>query len=239
MGVLIIHGYGGSIGDYRALAERLHKFGYTIYGLRLAGHGQGQLALRRSTLPEWQQSVVNGLVELHKKCNKIFMVGSSFGGVLVLDYAAQHSDVIGLVLVNTALSYSGAGIFQGLVLRLMRLFTPDYPKRGLTAEERQQAEKIGSASAWPIDGILTTSSFAKTRVAPSLTQVTVSALIMRSHDDPIVGAKNSERLMARLGSENKELVTIPVATHRPFRNEQANDFMAEKIQKFIERVVAL
>ena len=238
IGIVMVHGYGGTIADYRALADLLNATGYSVFGLRLAGHGQGPEALRRSTVPEWQQSVTDVVAEARRKCAQVFLLGSSFGGVLVLDYVAEHQDLAGMILVNTALSYSGAGIFQGLILRVMKLFTPDYPKKGLSEPERQMAERIGSSKAWPIDGIIATSRFAKLVAATKLALITTPALIMRSNHDPVVGTKNSERLASLLGSTQKELVTIPIVTHRPFRNQEANLYMATQVNHFIKRLLA-
>lgn len=238
VGVVIVHGYGGSIADYRVLAQLLNADGYSVFGLRLAGHGQGQEALRHSTLSDWQSSVAQGIALARQTCRQIFIIGSSFGGVLSLDYASSDRNIAGLILVNTALSYSGAGVFQGLALRVMKLFTPDYPKKGLSQEEREIAARIGSSSAWPIEGILATSRFARNIVVPKLPSINVPTLILRSNHDPVVGTQNSQRLADLLGSTDKELVTIPVSTHRPFRHPDANAFMGKQISWFIKKVLA-
>lgn len=238
VGVLIIHGYGGSIGDYHDLAERLNSLNYTVSGIRLAGHGQDQTALRQSTVADCQRSVADAVSDMHRTCRQVFLIGSSFGGVLALDYAEHHQDVDGLVLVNTALSYSGAGIFQGLLLRLLRLFTPDYPKKGLTAVEKQQAAHVGSSPAWPISGILATSHFARRTVIPQLAAIRVPALILHSQDDSVVGPENSRKLADLIGSTSKEILQIPVATHRPFRHPEATAFIADRMHQFITAVIA-
>jgi len=116
--------------------------------------------------------------------------------------------------------------------------TPDYPKKGLSTEEKEYAKNIGSSVAWPINGILATAQFAQRMVVPELPSIHVPALILHSQDDPVVGTKNSERIAALLGSSIKDRLTIPVATHRPFRNEQANAFMAKNIHSFITTVLA-
>lgn len=238
IGVVIIHGYGGSIGDYRTIAEQLHEFGYTVLGVRLAGHGQDQPALRASTIKDCQQSVAAAVTDMRTTCRHIFLMGSSYGGVLSLDYAARDPDLAGMILVNTALSYSGAGVFQGIILRLLRLFTPDYPKRGLSEKSKQEAKTVGSASAWPISGILATSRFARHEVIPKLPTIHVPALIIHSQDDPIVGSENSEKLATLLGSTSKKIVTIPFGSHRPFRSRESVTFMAEKTREFIQSAIA-
>lgn len=233
-GILLVHGYGGSIGDYRPIAELLHRRGYTVSGIRLAGHGQDQPALRASQVADWRQSVAAGVSDLRRTCPRMIMVGSSFGAILALDFAAQYpSAVAGLVVVNSALSYSGGGVFQGLVLRILKLFTPDLPKRGMTPAERARAAQIGSASAWPISGVLETAQFAKRIVRPALPMIKIPTLIVSSAHDPIVGERNSQFLFEHLGAMDKQRLTLPAATHRPFRDPAMNAFMAQAIDEFV------
>jgi carboxylesterase len=214
VGVLILHGYGGTPADYRAIAEQVHQHGYTVSVPLLAGHGRGQEALRATTVAACQESVLTEVQQLAQQCSKIILLGSSFGGVLALDVAERYQMVHGLVLVNTALSYSGGGVFQGIALRILRLFRPDYPKKGLSDAEREYAASVGSAPAWPINGILATSSFAQKTVIPALPKVHIPTLILHSHEDPIVGTKNSELIANQIGSRDVRIETIPVATHR-------------------------
>ena len=129
-------------------------------------------------------------------------------------------------------------MFQGVILRLLRLFRPDYPKKGLSGAEQAQAVAVGSASAWPINGILATAKFAQSDVVPKLPTIHQPTLIMHSQGDAVVGPENSQRLLQLLGSTNKHIQAIPVATHRPFRDEQATIFMAQHTQQFIQAVIA-
>ncbi len=233
IGILVIHGYGGSIGDYRAFGKLLHGHGYTVHGIRLAGHGQDLSSLRQATIQDWQASVHQGIEELRKHCQKIILVGSSFGGVLALD-VVEREHVDGVVLVNPALSYKGGGVLQGIILRGLKLFTPYFPKKGLTPEERVQAEQVGSSTAWPIDGIISTATFARNVVMPSLSKVTAPTLLLQSSHDAIVGEKNSAVVMDTIRSEKKELVIIPIGSHRPFRHAEATSFMSDHVHTFIQ-----
>lgn len=239
VGIILVHGYGGSIGDYRAIAKELHDLGYSVRGVRLAGHGQDLEALRHSTVEDWRNSVSQAIVEVQQHCQRVVIVGSSFGGVLALDYAFRHNTVVaGLVLVNTALSYSGGGVFQRAILRTLSWFTPYYPKKGLSSAERQRGQEVGSAPAWPIQGILDTADLARHDIIPNLSKITVPALIVHSAHDPIVGERNSQVLCERLGSTVKDVVALPVATHRPFRDPSMISFMATAVDKFIRQHLA-
>jgi carboxylesterase len=234
VGILLVHGYGGSIGDYRDCGERFHQRGYSVRGVRLAGHGQGLAALQSAGIEDWQRSVQHGLRELRLHCSTVIVMGSSFGAVLGLDLVEYYPDAVqGLIVVNPALSYRGGGIFQGIALRIMRLWTPVYSKRGLSEAERTQGEAVGSSAGWPINGILATAAFARQHVIPQLPKIETPLLIMHSVDDPVVGTKQNDLLEARVNSRHKRTVVIPVPTHRPFRDPTATEFMVNEVHSFI------
>lgn len=239
IGVLLIHGYGGSIGDYHRFGELLHQAGLTVSGLRIAGHGQDLETLRRTSIADMQASVSTAVQELRQQVDQCVLLGSSFGAVLALDYAAHHpQDCAGVILVNAALTYRGGGPFQAVLLRLMRCFTPYYKKRGLTSRDQQQGASVGSATAWPIDGILATKRFAQRVVVPQLGQVVSPVLIMHSQSDPVVGTAQNTLLRTRLGSSVRELYTLHSMSHRPFRDEQATREIADVTCRFIQHQVA-
>lgn len=236
-GILLVHGYGGSLGDYREIASLLHQRGYSVYGACLAGHGQGREVLRRVTVDEMYESVVAEYTKLQQRCDTVLILGSSFGATLALAMAERKRDVGGIIIVNPAISYRGGGRFQGIALRLLRLFTPYYPKRGLSNEERQRAQEVGSSDVWPIDGILATAQFAQKNIVPKLSEITCPTLLLESSDDPVVGTKNNDMLFASLRAQHKVRQTIPIATHRPFRDSAATAFIVEAVTSFLEKNV--
>lgn len=233
-GILIIHGYGGSIGDYQIFAQQLHNAGFTVSGICLPGHGRGQQVLRTATVDDWRRAVTEAAEHLRRRCQRTFVVGSSFGAVLALDYALNHPrDCDGLTLVNAAMSYRGGGLFQAAILKTIRLFTPYIPKFGMSAAERARADQVGSARGWPIDGILATARFAQRQVRPNLARINAPTLFMFSADDPVVGAKNSLMLQQELGATIKRCLALPTTSHRPFRDEAATKFMSVNTIDFI------
>lgn len=237
--ILIIHGYGGSIADYRSLAELLNQAGFTVRGLCLPGHGRTLETLRGSTLTEWQATVYHEAMELRRRCRQTFVLGSSFGAVLALHLAAlAPKSCDGLVVVNTALRYRGGGWIQPLLLGLLKIVTPYYKKPGLSSAERAHAATIGSMSAWPIDGILATSRFARRVVQPALPSIRTPILILSSASDPIVGAQNSAHIAGSIGSKYIRTATLDYGGHRPFRDPAATAQIATLMTDFIRSTVA-
>lgn len=235
VGILIIHGYGGTIGDYRAFAEELHRRGFTVMGMRLAGHGESLEALRETGWRDWQQSVFRAASELRRQCSRIVVIGSSFGGALALNYARNFGQGMdGVVVVNPAVKYRAGGKFQSTALRILRLFTPDYRKPGLSAAERDRALALGSMTHWPIDGIFETYRYINTMVMPQLSRITVPLLVMAMPDDPVVHSDSAKMIYEQTGAVKKKLVWLPGKTHRPFRDDALITTMVEAITAFLQ-----
>ena len=92
-GVLLIHGFTGSPAELLLLGEFLNRAGYTVLGVRLAGHGTSEFELERTNCADWFNSVLDGYALLKSSCEKIFVVGHSMGALLSLKLAAlKHVD---------------------------------------------------------------------------------------------------------------------------------------------------
>ena len=83
-GVLLIHGFTGSPAELLLLGEFLNAAGFTVLGIRLAGHGTNEKDLIRTTAENWFNTVLDGWSILNGACEKIFVVGHSMGAILAL-----------------------------------------------------------------------------------------------------------------------------------------------------------
>ena len=88
-GVILTHGFTGTPAEMLLLGRYLHAQGYTVLGIRLAGHGTTPEALARTGREEWYDSVCDGYSLLAGCCDKISLVGQSMGGLLTLKLAAN------------------------------------------------------------------------------------------------------------------------------------------------------
>ncbi len=235
VGVLVIHGYGGSIGDYRKFGEALRQRGYTVLGMRLTGHGQSLAALRATTSVDWQASVMAAARRLRETCRDIIVIGSSFGGALALNYARQAPDHLrAVVVVNPAVRYRAGGKVQTLALKLLRLFTKDYRKPGISTAETARYRQLGSMTHWPIDGIFETYRYIQRMVLPHLGKILTPTLVMAIDDDPIVHSDSARIIHDLIGAAKKKLVWLPGKTHRPFRDDHLVDVMVQEIETFLD-----
>lgn len=106
LGVLLVHGLLASPAEVRSYGQYLANQGYTVLGVRLKGHGTSPYALREVSFEQWLESVRKGFNMLKVHCNKLFIVGFSTGGALVLKLAAEnYPEIIGVVAISPPVKF--------------------------------------------------------------------------------------------------------------------------------------
>lgn len=88
-GVLLLHGMSDSPYSLHNLAERLHKAGVYVVGLRIPGHGTAPSGLTRVTWQDMDAAVHVAVQHLAVKAQgqPLHIVGYSNGGALAVNYA--------------------------------------------------------------------------------------------------------------------------------------------------------
>src|SRR5262245_62991944 len=101
IGILLIHGLGGTPADVKFVAQALNRAGHTVYSPLLAGHGGAVELLNRTTWVDWYRSVEDAHNALKERCRVIIVGGLSSGVLLALHLAAQRPQhVLGTLLFS-------------------------------------------------------------------------------------------------------------------------------------------
>ncbi len=82
--VLLVHGFTGAPAEMRLLGEALNKAGYSVLGIRLAGHGTSAEDLEHTYATDWLNSVLDGYDLLTNVADRISVAGLSMGAHLAL-----------------------------------------------------------------------------------------------------------------------------------------------------------
>lgn len=83
-GVLLIHGFTGSPSEMILLGNYLYRQGYTVLGVRLAGHGTTVEEMANTNWHEWYHSACDGYHLLRGICSEISVIGLSMGSLLAM-----------------------------------------------------------------------------------------------------------------------------------------------------------
>jgi carboxylesterase len=88
---LMVHGFLGSPGEMRPLAEALHKTGWTVEGILLPGFGPEIETLPKRRHEEWLATVENALAALQRDHSPVLVVAHSMGAALSICTAARRA----------------------------------------------------------------------------------------------------------------------------------------------------
>lgn len=99
--LVLIHGFGASIGHWRKNIPVLAASGYRVFAIDLLGFGGSEKPQLDYTLELWQQ-LLKDFWETHIQSPTVF-VGNSIGGLLSLMMVAEYPEITaGAVLINCA-----------------------------------------------------------------------------------------------------------------------------------------
>ena len=99
VGILLMHGLGGTPVDVKYVAQVLNRAGHTVYCPLVAGHGGTVELLNTTTWGDWYRSVEDAHDALKERCAVIIAGGLSSGVLLALHLAAQRpKDILGTLL---------------------------------------------------------------------------------------------------------------------------------------------
>jgi len=253
VGVLLIHGLGGTPVELRFIAQGLARAGYTVYCCQLAGHCGTPEELRRSSWREWYASVEEAHDKLSQHCDVILAGGLSMGGILAIHLAQNRPDgVHGLLLYAPTLKLDGWSMpWHSFLLQYIRPLPVklefDLAERdpyGLK-DERVRRLVVGSMQSGDAGaaGVFSTPmrSFANfnalvAAVKPDLGKVRQPALIVHPRDDDIASLRNAHYLQANLGGLVDTLV-LDNSYHMVTLDQQRH-IVAERTARFVSWIEA-
>ena len=117
VGILLIHGLGGTPAELRFVAQVLNRSGYTVYCPLLVGHGGSGEFLNTTTWMDWYKSVETAHDALKERSDVIIVGGLSAGVLLALHLAAKRpQEIHGTLLFSPTFWPDGWAIPRSLAL---------------------------------------------------------------------------------------------------------------------------
>ena len=193
VGVLLVHGFTASPYELRELGEVLCQRGFTVFAVRLPGHGTSPEDLAERCYTEWLAAVDRGYRLLAALNLRICGAGLSTGALLLLELALRRQ-VTALVLLSPYLQLRHPlAPFTALLSRIIPYQVRDIPV----------AEQAFYYHRRPLRGIAEINRLRR-RLAPRLKEIDAPALVLAADGDQTIAPETAQRLYQRLGSRIKE-----------------------------------
>lgn len=228
-GVLLLHGYTGSPTEMRWVGDYLHARGMTVSGPLLPGHGTTPEAMNRCRWTDWTGHVEQALADLRAHCRRVFVAGLSMGSLLTLYLAQRHPDLPGIIVYSPAVWVRGWEIY---LTPVVRHFISARPK----PLNSDLVDPKADLQLWcyDVDPVPAAAQLLRLQlhVRRRLGRVTCPLLIIHSPGDGAIHPLSASRTYQRVGSRDKELVTLTASGHCITVDSQWQR-VAEKTESFI------
>ncbi|CAG0996666.1 Thermostable monoacylglycerol lipase [Burkholderiales bacterium] len=209
IGVLVLHGFTGCPQSMRYVGEELHRrFGFTIVGPRLPGHGTTPQDMATTSAKDWLGEAERALNELAARKSKVFVTGLSMGGTITLNLAWRHKDKItGIATVAAAAGILSNGMADAMFLNPMPEFLggigSDIKKPGVV--ELAYADVPTACFGTLTNLIMGT--------ATRLKEITCPTLVIHGREDHVVPAVNATIVTSGVSSDDVRLLWLNESYH--------------------------
>lgn len=193
------------------MGEYLNRQGFTVCGIRLAGHATQPADLLRLRWQDCLASVEDGYQLLRTCTDTIYLAGLSLGGMLALTFASRFP-VAGVIAMSTPYSHPTDRRLK--FARLLGWFKPYLPKGGGPGSGwfGDAWKEHVSYPAYPVRSLGELGQLMDV-LHTALPQVKAPVLLISSRNDHARICQSMERIHARLGSVDKQMVWIEGSGH--------------------------
>jgi carboxylesterase len=233
IGCLLIHGFTGAPKEMRWMGEYFRNLGYTVLGVRLAGHATRVEDMMRMHWQDWLASVEDGYCLLQGCVDQVFVIGLSMGGILSLLFTSQHP-VSGVVAMSTP--YALPDDPRLPFIKILSSLMPKVKKGPPDWHNPEAAKDHVEYPYFPTRGIIQLRELLS-EMRSVLPEVHVPVLLIHSRQDTGVVPHNAEQILAALGSQDKQLFWVENSGHVITR-EPDRQLVFSKVNEFILRVLA-
>lgn len=233
IGVLVSHGFTGSTQSMRYLGEQLHRrFGFTVVGPRLPGHGTSPDDMETTGYLDWLGEIEKNLHELAARKKKVFVTGLSMGGTLTLNMAARFP---GLVKAIAPIA-GAAGILTPEFAEVLAHNPP--PKRipGIGSDIKAPGVKELAYEETPV-ACMREVVILISQTHDLMHRITCPTLILHGREDHVVPAANAMLIVNTIRSNDIRLQWLDNSYHVATLDND-KDLIVERVGGFFSEIAA-
>ncbi|PLR81139.1 carboxylesterase [Bacillus canaveralius] len=206
IGCLCIHGFTGSPFEIEPLVSYLQERTDWEFSIpTLPGHGE-TLSLKGIRYKQWIEHAEKELQMLLEKCDEVYLIGFSMGGIIA-SYLAVHYPVTKLVLLSAAAYY----VNPRQLAADIGLMVKDAVAGSLLENELFHRYKRKIIST-PLSATIQFRRLVAS-IRPLLKQIQIPTFIAQGEEDGIVPLKSARYLYDKIGTNHKDIKYVSNSGH--------------------------
>ena len=213
------------------MGEFLAQQGYSVLGIRLAGHATQPEDLNRVRWQDWLYSIEDGYHLLKGVSTQIFICGLSLGAALSLYFATRFT-VSGIVGMSTPQELPADPRIK--FIHIFKWFIPYHKKEITKWQDPETEESHIQYPVHPTFAVAELQSFLRV-MRVTLPELTTPTLLIHSRTDDQVHPDNAKLIFQRLGSQDKEIAWIEASDHNVLL-DPGHEKVFHLIKNFIWRI---
>ena len=221
IGCLLVHGFGGGPGELEPLAKFLESKGMQTLLPVLKGHTGKRADIKGVSYRDWVQSGEAALKELLDRCNCVFVIGFSMGGLVAVSLP-PFPQIKGLVLLNTP-------IYPWNLKRILLNLVEDMKRR----HYGHFRFYVSCILKFPLSALIEFVRFLRA-VKPRFREVHTPLFIAQALQDDVVQPRSAEYIHRHASSLDKTLKYYDGSAHLICHSE-ARFQLFEDILAFIQK----
>ena len=208
-GILLLHGFTGSVAHMRPLGDALFACGYTVMGINLPGHASTEADMGKVGRREWLKASLDALETLQKQCKTVAVCGLSMGAVLSL-LLAERDLVDGCIPISAPMPSANPW------LPLTGVFGYVIPRVSWKADESRK-DQLDQRYDKGYSGFPTRKGEDLRRLIneakSNLAKVTCPTLVVQSTGDTAVDPSSADTILDGIQSVQKHKLTLHDVPH--------------------------
>ncbi len=236
VGVLLIHGFTGSVAETRPMGEYLAARGLTVQCPLLPGHGTHPEDLTRIRWPAWAGQVELALRHLQGRCQAVFVGGLSLGALLALWLGIQHPEVAGLIAMAPAVKVQNRLMPLTLVLRYLLKYSPVGGMEDTDLGDPTAIDRGWSYDQLPLWGAAEVYLLQRW-VDRALPRIHQPMLIFQGRRDAFLDPRAAEIVYDRVASTDKTLTWLANSGHNLLIDGERESVWAQSHAWIVQHVV--
>jgi carboxylesterase len=211
VGILLIHGFTGSVAETRPLGEYLARQGFSVRCPLLPGHGTTAKDLTPIHRQHWIDEVEAKLQDLEASCDTVFVGGLSLGSLLTLHLGASHPEIAGLIPMAPAVKTRNRLLPLALGLRYLFPHLP-FSSGDNDLRDPEAIHRIWCYEEDPLWGVGELYLLQR-QVRRALSQIRQPLLIFQGRYDAKLHPGAAQMMLARTASTDKTMVWLENSGH--------------------------